>query len=149
MQIDGINSLASVTLAGSLAMERLVVIFKTTWPWLASPKPPKPGESEMQSDRWRRRAVLSVAITASLITAVLIGEGTPWYTRTIATGTVSLPWYLFALMISGGSAFWTSVVGYASAAKDVRTQDKLNAQAAGAALAAATSGPPARVVNTL
>jgi hypothetical protein len=33
-------------------------------------------------------------------------------------------WTLFGLMISGGSAFWTSVVSFASAAKDARALAK-------------------------
>ncbi|MBV5324924.1 MAG: hypothetical protein J0626_06460, partial [Rhodospirillaceae bacterium] len=35
---------------------------------------------------------------------------------------LTVHWLPFALLISGGSAFWTQVVGYVSAAKDFRAQ---------------------------
>lgn len=141
MQIDDLSTLASLTLAGSLAMERFVVIAKTAVPWLAEAKVAAPGESEMRADKARRRVVLGLTIVASLITAAFIGEGETWFRSSIAIGSTSrIPWFVFALMISGGSAFWTSIVGFASATKDVRAQEKLDAIAASRA---------ARVVPTV
>jgi hypothetical protein len=129
-----LNELAAITLAGSLAMERLVVIAKTAWPWLADPKIALPGESEIRVDKARRRAVLAITVVASMITAVVIGDGTNWYSHAIVVGTRKIHWPIFGLMISGGSAFWASIVGFASAAKDVRAQEKLQVNAESAVM---------------
>jgi hypothetical protein len=51
-------------------------------------------------------------------------------------------------MISGGSAFWSSVVGFASAAKDVRTQEKLQVNAEAVATERALKATT-RVVPTI
>ncbi|WP_396215893.1 hypothetical protein [Gemmatimonas sp.] len=155
MQLDSLSDFAPLALAGSLAMERLVVIAKTMFPWLAKPVAAEPGESEYDVDQRRRLAVLAITMTASLTTAWLIGQGNVWYMRTIAVSPDrSINWLLFGLMISGGSAFWTSIVSFASAAKDVRKLEKASlavqvTQAAAAAPALTAAPPSARVVPTI
>jgi hypothetical protein len=156
MQLDSISDFAPLALAGSLAMERLVVIAKTMFPWLAKPVVAEPGESEYDVDQRRRLAVLSITMTASLATAWLIGqERSVWYMRTISVGPdSSINWLLFGLMISGGSALWTSIVSFASAAKDVRKLEKASlaaqvAESVAAAPAVAAAPQSARVVPTI
>ncbi|MCO4098409.1 MAG: hypothetical protein HEQ38_03210 [Gemmatimonas sp.] len=156
MQLDSLSDFAPLALAGSLAMERLVVIAKTMFPWLAKPVVAEPGESEYDVDQRRRLAVLGITMTASLVTAWLVGDRqSNWYMRTIAVGPGrTINWLIFGLMISGGSAFWTSIVSFASAAKDVRRLEKASlavqvTQAAAAAPAFTAAPPSARVVPTI
>lgn len=118
--LDQLGALAALALAGSLAVERLVTIAKTIVPRLTEATSAEPGESEMRADQGRRLSVLVVTLTASAITAFLVSTD-----GAIPVGTdTHVPWPLFALLISGGSAFWTSVVAYASAAKDVQQLER-------------------------
>jgi hypothetical protein len=144
------GAFAAVTLAASLAMERFVVAAKTAFPWLAQPKQTLPGQSEMAVDRKRRRSVLGITIVACMVTSLTLAEGEHWYSMMVDAGGTQLHWAVFALMISGGSAFWASVVGFASAAKDIRSQEKLaieNAARLPQSVSGAAAGP--RVVQTL
>lgn len=126
MQIEQLSAFAAIALAGSLAMERLVVIAKTTFPWLAEAKTAG-GQSEMRADRWRRRAVLAITLAASFVTSWLLSDSVAGQPRYVSFGEGShVHWTLFAFTISGGSAFWTSVVSYASTTKDLRAQEKAN-----------------------
>jgi len=61
-------------------------------------------------------------MSGSIATSLLVGEGAVGYETSIRIGGDNrLPWWLYALMISGGSAIWTSTVQFASAAKDVQS----------------------------
>ena len=139
MAVD-LQDVAAATLAGSLAMERLVVIFKTMFPWLAEAKVALPGESEIRIDQRRRLSVLAITVIASLITAYFIADSSMGWDRVVVIGGQRLWFPIFGLMISGGSAFWSSIVGFASAAKDVRTQEKLQVNAETIAVDRAVTG---------
>lgn len=121
MPLDTLSDLSALLLAISLATERLVVIAKTLLPRLGEERPPAPGESADEADRARRLTVLGVAYLCALITAWLIADG--W---TIEYGASRREISIFgvALLASGGSAFWTQIVGFASAAKDVRKLER-------------------------
>jgi len=115
MSLDSLGAVAGVALAGSLATERLVVLAKTMVPWFGRSRPdvaPTWGSEE----QFRRLAVNAVAVGSSLVTAYLISDGG----EIVIPNGPPLHWIVFALMISGGSAFWTSIVAYASSVKDVQ-----------------------------
>ncbi len=129
MPADNLSSLASLALAGSLAMERFVTIVKTTLPWLSEEKTTLLGDVTTRSDRTRRTIVQAIALAGSVATSMLVGTGNIWYEKSIPLSNGDgLPWWLYALMISGGSAVWTSVVQFASSAKDVQAQQKQTLQ---------------------
>lgn len=118
---DALSSLASLALAGSLAVERLVTIVKTFFPSLSEVARPAWGESDERADMDRRLRVLLVTIFASQLTAFILASGDGSLADTVKIGPAQgIPWPLFGLLISGGSAFWTSIVSYASALKDVQ-----------------------------
>lgn len=120
MPLDNLSDLAAVLLAISLATERLVVIAKTVFPKLGEERPPAPGESADEADRMRRLSVLGVAYVCALATAWLVADG---WTIEYGAGKRVISIFGVALLASGGSAFWTQVVGFASAAKDVRKME--------------------------
>ncbi len=121
MPLDNLSDLSAVLLAISLATERLVVILKTVFPKLGEERPPEPGESSDEADRMRRLSVLGVAYVCALATAWLIADG---WTIEYGAGKRAISIFGVALLASGGSAFWTQVVGFASAAKDVRKMER-------------------------
>lgn len=149
---DALSTLASLALAGSLAVERLVTIIKTFFPSLNEVARPAWGESDARADMDRRLRVLLVTIIASQLTAFLLASGDGGLRgQVMVNEEFGVPWSLFGLLISGGSAFWTSIVSYASALKDV--QKGLAKKAEGeesARLGASVSAtPPASVVKVL
>lgn len=121
MPLDNLSDLSAVLLAISLATERLVVIAKTIFPKLGEERPPQPGVSADEADRMRRLSVLGVAYFCALATAWLVAVG---WTLEYGAGRREISIFGVALLASGGSAFWAQVVGFASAAKDVRKMER-------------------------
>lgn len=121
--IDYLVALSTLLLALSLASERLVAIVKTIWPELTDEN----AERTLAEDRRRRIMVLVLAFLASWLTSSFlatngfnpVGE-IPIFKS--AQGDHPLPVYIVALMCTGGSAFWSSVLGYANAVKDTKKQ---------------------------
>jgi hypothetical protein len=116
MPLDTLSELSTLLVAVSLATERLVVIVKTLFPKLGA-KISAPGGDEDLLDRNRRLLVLGVAYTSALLTTWIIADG---WTIEYGTNHRSVSIFGIALLACGGSAFWTQIVGFASAAKDAR-----------------------------
>jgi hypothetical protein len=150
---DALSSLASLALAGSLAVERLVTIIKTFFPSLSEVAHPRRGESDERADMDRRLRVLLVTIFASQLTAFILASGDGGLGDTVKVGPAQgIPWPLFGLLISGGSAFWTSIVAYVSALKDVQKGEAKRVELLEQnerMRAAAPAQPPASVVPVL
>jgi len=150
---DALSTLASLALAGSLAVERLVTIVKTYFPSLNEVGRPAFGESDARADQDRRLRVLFVTILASQLTAYILASGDDGFNGQVkVSAELGVPWPLFGLLISGGSAFWTSIVAYASALKDVQKSqakqlDQLEQR--GALGSGAPAVPSASVVKVL
>ncbi len=127
MIIESFGAFAATVLGVSLATERLVVFAKAAFPrWLAEEKKTDAAEVDLIADRGRRVRVHLVAFVAALIASAslaeqrfdLLGE------VPLGAGGAALPVPLLALLSMAGSAFWTNLVGYASAAKDIRMQER-------------------------
>lgn len=150
---DALSTLASLALAGSLAVERLVTIVKTFFPSLSEVARPGWGESDARADMDRRLRVLLVTIVASQLTAYFLASGDGGLGDAVKVGPEQgIPWPLFGLLISGGSAFWTSVVAYASALKDVQKGEAKRVEQAEQRSQlgyGAPAQPPASVVKVL
>lgn len=150
---DALSTLAALALAGSLAVERLVTIVKTYFPSLHEVARPAFGESDARADQDRRLRVLFVTIIASQLTAYFLASGDGGLSGQVKVSPeLGVPWPIFGLLISGGSAFWTSIVAYASALKDVqksqaRQFDQLEQR--GVLGAGSPTTPPASVVKVL
>ncbi|MHB8837530.1 MAG: hypothetical protein ACYC7F_01100 [Gemmatimonadaceae bacterium] len=150
---DTLGTLASLALAGSLAVERLVTIVKSLIPSLSEAVRPGWGESDARADKDRRLRVLLVTIFASQLTAFVVASGDGAYGGTVKVGpTLEIPFPLFGLLISGGSAFWTSIIAYASALKDVQKGEAKRVEQAEQRNwtgSRAPGAPPASVVKVL
>lgn len=125
MPLDNLSDLSALLAAVSLATERLVVIVKTMLPQLSAERIPAPGQSPDEADRGRRLTVIGVAYVCALATSVLVADG---WQFTYGDGTRAVSVFAVALLASGGSAFWTQVMSFASAAKDVRQYERRRLQ---------------------
>ena len=106
-------------LALSLASERLVTIAKTAFPWLGDEKVDPQQQPDPRADRTRRLTVQALAFGACYLTAAVTTE-TRWPADVSKIGDYSMPLWGIALLTSGGSAFWSSILGYTKAAKDAQ-----------------------------
>jgi len=124
MDISVITKLISVILAVSLASERLVTIIKTNISWLQEPAPTVPPVNN-RAEKIRRSVVMLIAFLAAWVTAGFLNKDySLWGTLKLGTDETHIPVVIIGLMASGGSAFWTNLLGYVSAVKDVNTQKK-------------------------
>ena len=154
MHLDQLDAFVAIVLAGSLAMERVVTIAKTLLPSTFGPPGPQPTKdvsvvapTPMESvtsrlakrrrafaqddEQQRRILVLSLVLLSSLVTSWLLSERpetcTSWTARCRSVNigaAVTINWFLYALLISGGSALWTNILGTVSALKDVQVEQR-------------------------
>jgi hypothetical protein len=128
VSIDNLGELFALLMAIALCTERLVTIAKTTFPgFLATEQKTEAREVDLQADKRRRLAVQAVAYTAAWTTTAFLASGdqfAPFGSIAIgrAADAPTLPVWLVGLLASGGSALWSSLLGYSSAVRDVRKQ---------------------------
>lgn len=146
MDIENVGGFVGVVLAGSLIMERFVAIAKTFFPQFFGEAGPRPeaiyddDESLRRQEvgvfgtkrfswlvtehrRARRRRVQLLVLGTSGVTAWLVATD-GWVSYGPDDAKQRVYWLLFALLISGGSAFWTQMVGVAGAIKDLRAEQR-------------------------
>lgn len=128
MDITDLSATVAVLLAVSLATERWVAIVKTVFPALAEEKVDADGKTDLVADRPRRLVVQAAALAGAwMVTAFMAGKGVlTWnaFLGPVNAGMVVIPAPVVALLASGGSAFWTQVVQFAGAVKDVAVTRK-------------------------
>lgn len=113
MNTTNLTQLVTLILATSVAGERLVTFLKTLIPWLASPPP---STTPIKNDIARQVTVMIIAFLAC------------WLTAEIANVDSILKPPILGLLASGGSAFWTSILGYVKGIKDIKTQQGVQAK---------------------
>jgi hypothetical protein len=125
MAIDALNAIVALLLTISLAAERLVAALKTLVPWLADEQKDDTGQIDRTKDRWREFSVLLVTFAASWLTAAFLADGGFDLLGMLKIGTgastTAIPVIIVGVLSSGGSAFWTSILGYIKAVKDKGT----------------------------
>lgn len=105
--LTDLSSLLATLIALSVATERLVSIIKNVVPYLST------RQATAHAERYRAAAVQLLAVAAGLATAYLAQRG--------QLLPAALPrWPLLGLLASGGSGFWTSILGYVTSVKDIR-----------------------------
>jgi len=110
----------TLILSVSVAGERLVALVKTIVPWLNKPTDPiTPTDDD--TEKYRKIALMVIAFLCCWLTAYLLPVK-PEFTSTPLLG----------LLASGGSAFWTSLLGYTKAVSEIKVQnviqEKVNSQ---------------------
>ncbi len=125
MSIDALFSIVALLLSISLAGERLVTFLKTIVPWLAIEKKDSAGRADPKED-WKRSGMVQLlSFLASWVTAAFLAEGGFDLVGVLKVGSgtnaTSIPILVVGLLSSGGSAFWSGVLGWVKAVKDTRT----------------------------
>lgn len=121
-----ITKFVTLILGISLSGERLVTLIKTFFPNLAAP-PASSGEfpADSATEITKKALLMVIAFLSCLLSAFLINKMT---VDPITIGSVDVPIVLIALLASGGSAFWTNILGYVSSLKDLNSQKALQAK---------------------
>ena len=142
MEVSIITKLISIVLAVSLASERLVSILKTISPWLAGPQPPSTPLPDSRMERVRKVVVMLISFFIGwLMSSYSDGEFKIFDSLDIGINNFKIPYFIIGLMASGGSAFWTSILSYVKAVRDVSTQQNVQETLkTGAQLSALASG---------
>lgn len=125
--LDILGVLAAQVLALSLATERIVTILKTIRPGLfAEPVDASLGPMDSHDDRWRKFSIQVIAFVVAWGAASFLHDGTfaPFGKVPIGNSGAALPTWLFGLLATGGSAFWSSVLTITRTVKDLRVQDR-------------------------
>lgn len=128
MTFDDITALSTLLIAIGLASERLVTIIKTILPnHLAQERKSENEVADPQKDRGRRIWVIVIAFISAWLTTSFLASGGFDPLGVVVFGaenSTSLPVILIAFLSMGGSAFWSNIIGYTSAIKDVKKQQK-------------------------
>jgi hypothetical protein len=113
-----IIKLLTLVLGISVAGERLVTIIKSFTPWLPAPAGTGATGPVTNSDIAKRIALIVISFGCCLLTTALFHKNAPSLSA-FDMGTVGkISSWIVALMATGGSAFWTNLLGYFSALKD-------------------------------
>ena len=122
--MDPVISLITLIMAISLAGERLVTLLKTMIPWLAD-DPNAQKSSTERPEIWRKSVVMLLAFFSCWLTAELVKESVEASAKSEFS---KLPAVFLGLLASGGSAFWTSLLGYTKAVRDIKVQQNQQEQ---------------------
>jgi len=117
--LDWLFALSTLLLALSLAIERLIAIIKTIFPRLED----EAKEKTLEEDKPRRLIVQALAFLCAWLTCAFIADKG---FDLIGTVTIiperRLPVPFVALLSCSGSAFWSSMLGYIKATKNIKQQ---------------------------
>jgi hypothetical protein len=117
--LDRLFALSTILLALSLSTERLVALVKTIFPSLED----ETGEKTFSEDKLRIRKVQLLSFVCAWITCSFFAEkGFNFIGSFPLIENYKLPVPFVAFLCSGGSAFWSSVLGYVKAVKDTKKQ---------------------------
>lgn len=123
--LDTLSNLLAVLIALSVASERLVEILKNLIPWLRT------GQTNARMEARRKLALQLLAVLAGVATAFLAENVLPTplqdYRHLVVLG----------LLASGGSGFWTSVLGYVTSVKNIKRKEAVETGVRAAATVAA------------
>lgn len=127
--MDILTALAARLLALSLVTERAITTFKTLIPLLAEPSNAHLLPINRPQDRIRRFTVQVLAFAVAWAAAATLSGGN-WWSGVVgdvpigSTPSPALPTWTFGLLATGGSAFWSNLLGIATATKDLRLQQR-------------------------
>ncbi len=116
--MDNIIKLITLILAISLAGERLVTFLKTLIPWLAGdPNATQPDTSGLEISR--KVILMVLAFLSCWLTAYLVKMKMDDAQKALLPDDAVL-----GLLASSGSAFWTTILGYTKAVRDIKIQQQ-------------------------
>jgi hypothetical protein len=140
--LSQLASLLTVLITLSVATERLVAILQNLNKFLRTEQTTEAQEGS------RRAALQALAVVAGIITACLAKEALPTIALLGLKGAAT-SWPvlgLLGLLASGGSGFWTSILGYVNGLKETQKNIAITTKVQAAmnvvTAAAGTTAPP-------
>jgi hypothetical protein len=136
MNTTEILTLATTYLAAiSLATERFVAIVKSIIPWLAEERKDANGLIDVPQERSRSLIVLIISLLGAWITTSLLNDcfdptaafcfgKVVGHCLKVSKNPGCWPAGIVALLSTGGSAFWNNVLGFLTAVKDTKRQQR-------------------------
>jgi hypothetical protein len=126
--LDNIIALATFMIAIGAAAERFVTIFKAIIPWLNEEQKTSMETTDPKADSSRRKVVLLLAYIGAWLTASFLTESSGLNPMGyVKIGLLNIPASVVAFLSMGGSAFWSSILKYASAVKDIKINQNADA----------------------
>lgn len=128
--LDSLTNFVTVLLALSIASERLVELFKGMSSALTGPKP------GTNAERWRQLKVHWMSLLASFVVVFLTQEyiikalDLPRDTLFKELPLGPFLWVTFAILASGGSSMWNSILTYLLSLKNLKQQQVADTQKA-------------------
>jgi hypothetical protein len=124
---DQLIIISTYLVAVSLATERLVALIKSLAPWLAKERTDQEGLINLADEKWRNFSVQVLSFLAAWVTTSLLNNSLTDPLADVCLSQESKlcwPTVVIALLSTGGSAFWSNVLGYANAVKDIKKQQR-------------------------
>lgn len=120
--------LSTYLIAVAMATERLVAFVKSIIPWLAKERMDTNGLVDVQGEKLRSFLVLSISLLTAWITVSFLNNSFDPTSQMCLSDNSKLCWPagVIALLSTGGSAFWSNILGYANAVKDIKRQQRDN-----------------------
>jgi hypothetical protein len=123
--LEQLVTLSTILLTISLATERLIAIIKTIFPKLAEENKNDNGMVDPERDKRRKLLVQSISFLAGWLTASLLApKFNPLFGHIKLNDDLNLHVIIIGFLSMGGSAFWSNVLGYMKAVKDIHQQQK-------------------------
>lgn len=121
------EQILTIILGVSMASERILELLKTLFPWLAIQKSVTDDNRERSGNEILRRVLIQViSFLSGWMTAGLVAaNANEWICLSGRIGDSKIPAVVIGLLSSAGSVFWTQIVAYSKALKDIK---KLQAQ---------------------
>jgi hypothetical protein len=123
--LENLANLVAVLVALSLASERLVELVKNLLPFDYL----RTEQAEPDAEARRQGFLQLLAVGAGILTAALAQE--------VLGERLRQSWFLLGLLASGGSGFWTSILGYITSIKDIKKSEAVDTRVRAAATVAA------------
>jgi hypothetical protein len=118
-------TLSTFLIVVSAATERIVALVKSFVPWLAEERKDPSGFIDPVPERRRTLAIQIISLLGAWLTTSLVNQNfNPALELCLNDKELCLPAGVMALLSSGGSAFWSQILGYATAVKDIKKQDR-------------------------
>ena len=121
MSIDHFSEFVAIVLAVSFATERLVLIIRTPFFKLNDEK------KESDKDKGRRFSVQLLSLACAIATTGFLSSNTWDILDSIqisgGTDPVTIPLLIIAVLATGGSSLWKTMLGYTKAVRDIRKED--------------------------
>ncbi|MDQ1086176.1 hypothetical protein [Siphonobacter sp. SORGH_AS_1065] len=126
MKTNTLIEIITIILSISISTERIVTVAKTIWPeFLDNEKTTPSGQLDKVADKRRRISVQLIAFIGAWFLASFINKenklnffGDVYF----LSENIKIPSFIIGILATGGSTFWSSILGIIKANKEIKNQ---------------------------